>query len=343
MKIVFVGDLSSYARAKQRYVAMEDMGHNVQGLSWVPLETDLSPSKPLLWERIRRKLGYPIDLVNLNQSLPLEVKKFTPDLIWIEKANTIQPKVYRKIKHAFPKTRVVYYSEDDIYVPNNRSIYLRESLSVFDVVYTTKPRNIEELPKLGAKRVKCVYQAYDKNFHRPLALTEDEKQTWGADVTFVGTFEPDRAAQMLFLAENGIQVRVWGSNWKSWQNKHPNLKVEGKAVYNDDFLKVISSTRINLNFLRKCNRDRHTSRSLEIPACKGFMLAERTDEHQNLFEEGKEAIFFDSAEELCQQVRYYLKHDQERETIALAGWQRCIESGYSHHDRLKVIFSELVF
>jgi spore maturation protein CgeB len=341
MKILFVGDLSSYARAKQRYVAMKDMGHDVQSLSWVPLETDLSLSKPPLWERIRRKLGYPIDLVNLNQSLPLKIKEFTPDLIWIEKANTIRPKVYQQIKQAVPKTKVVYYSEDDIYVPNNRSIYLRKSLSVFDVVYTTKPRNIEELPKLGAKRVKCVYQAYDKNFHRPLDITEDEKQIWGGDVTFVGTFEQDRAAQMLFLAERGIQVRVWGSNWQNWQNKHPNLKVEGRAVYNDDFLKVINSSRINLNFLRKCNRDRHTNRSLEIPACKGFMLAERTDEHQNLFKEGKEAVFFGSAEELSQQIRYYLEHEKERQKITQSGWRRCIESGYSHHDRLAEMFSEI--
>jgi spore maturation protein CgeB len=343
MKILFVGDLSSYARAKQRYIAMKEMGHDVQGLSWVPLETELSPGKPPLWERIRRKIGYPIDLVNLNQSLPLEVKKNTPDLIWIEKANTIRPKVYKRIKHDFPKAKIVYYSEDDIYVPNNRSVHLRKSLSIFDVVYTTKPRNIEELPKLGVKRVKCVYQAYDKHFHRSLDLTEDEKKTWGADVTFVGTFEPDRAAQILFLAERGIQVRVWGLNWQSWQGKHLNLKVEGRAVYNDDLLRVISSTQINLNFLRKFNRDRHTSRSLEIPACKGFMLAERTDEHKKLFKDGKEAVFFSSVEELYQQVKYYLEHDKERQSIALAGWQRCSESGYSHHDRLKVIFSEIVF
>jgi spore maturation protein CgeB len=94
--------------------------------------------------------------------------------------------------------------------------------------------------------------------------------------------------------------------------------------------------------LRKVNRDRHTSRSLEIPACQGFMLAERTDEHLQLFTEGKEAEFFDSREELLKKVKYYLNHEPERQSIAKAGRERCLKSGYSHHDRLKVMLEERV-
>jgi spore maturation protein CgeB len=342
MKILFVGDLSSYARARQRFLAMQDLGHLVEGRSWVELETELIPGyKPNVWERIRRKIGYPVDTVGINQTLIPHLAEFQPDLLWIEKATTILPSTYKQIKQQFPPLKIVYYSEDDVYLFDNRSVYLKHSFPLFDAVFTTKPRNVQELPRIGAKNVVCIFQAYDRNIHRPISLSKEDRQCWGADVGFVGFFERNRAEQMLFLAQQGIKVRIWGFNWQDWVNKHPNLIVEGTPVFNEDFVKVLNATLINLNFLRKANRDRHTSRSLEIPACQGFMLAERTDEHLQLFEEGKEAEFFESPEELLQKVKYYLAHDAERQRIAKAGRDRCIDSGYSHRDRLKEMLEKI--
>jgi len=342
MRILFLGDLSSYARAKQRYLALKDLGHRLEGLSWVLEESELDAKyQPHLWERVCRKLGYPIDLVNLNQKLLPAIAKFNPELLWVEKVTTIWYSTYCDIKAQFPHLKIIYYSEDDIYIPNNRSKYLKNSFPIFDLIYTTKPRNVQELPQLGARRVFCIYQAYDRNVHRPRSLTAEDSKKWGADVAFIGTFERDRAEKMLFLAQQGIKVRIWGANWSKWKDKHFNLQVEAQGVYNENFIKVINATKVNLNFLRKANRDQHTSRSLEIPACSSFMLAERTDEHLHLFVEGKEAEFFDSSTELLEKVKFYLAQNQQRETIAYAGRQRCINSGYSHHERLKIMLEQV--
>ena len=71
------------------------------------------------------------------------------------------------------------------------------------------------------------------------------------------------------------------------------------------------------------------------------MLAERTDEHAELFVEGSEAEFFDSFEELLHKCRHYLAQPKERERIAAAGFERCRRSGYSNQSRLQQILEVL--
>ncbi len=165
----------------------------------------------------------------------------------------------------------------------------------------------------------------------------------GGSAGFIGTAEKERAHSVAFLAEKGIRVKVWGNEWTRWQKKlRGKFAVAGPSQYGEQYTKIICSFDINLGFLRKINRDQQTSRSIEIPACGAFMLAERTKEHLELFEEGKEAEFFSSNEELLDKVRFYLVHPQQRKRIAAAGRQRCLESGYSNQDRLKWMLEKVV-
>ena len=95
----------------------------------------------------------------------------------------------------------------------------------------------------------------------------------------------------------------------------------------------------HLQILKQINRDLHTSRSLEIPACGGFLLAERTVEHEELFTDKAEAVFFDNDHDLLRLVTIYLSNDEERNIIRSNGLKRCIESDYSYNDMVDKILS----
>ena len=102
---------------------------------------------------------------------------------------------------------------------------------------------------------------------------------------------------------------------------------------------MFGTSKISLSFLRKANRDLHTSRTFEIPACGGFQLSERTEEVLNFFEEGKEIECFSSLDELRDKITYYLKHESRRLRIAAAGLERGRRSRYRFTDRLETILN----
>lgn len=341
MKILFIGDLNSYARTYQRYQAMQDLGHQVIGLSTVPIPTIPGiVGDSTLYFRIRYKLGYPPDRCGVNRKIIEMAKRGELNIVWIEKGLMIRAHTLQEVKNINSAIILAFYSEDDMYARHNQSVYFRHCLPLYDVVFTTKSYNLQTLPQIGARRVVFVDKAYDRATHRPLIVNEEDRQRLGSDVIFIGTFEENRAESMLYLAKNGIRVRVWGYGWQKWQNRHPNLIIEGRPIYGDDYVKALCASKIALCFLRQANRDLQTARTMEIPACGVFMLAERTVEHRRLFEEDKEAVYFNHSLELLDKVRYYLEHEEERMAIALAGRKRCLDSGYSHHDRLLFMLQE---
>lgn len=67
--------------------------------------------------------------------------------------------------------------------------------------------------------------------------------------------------------------------------------------------------------------------------------AERTDTHEELFEDGKQAVLFTSPAELAEKVRYYLPRDEERLRIAGAGRTVILAGRHSYGDRLMQIMN----
>lgn len=275
------------------------------------------------------KLKLPLDMDNLNIRILEKVQSFKPDIVFIVKGNNVYPNTLKRIKQN-PNIKLISWSVDDMYAWHNRSYYYTKGLKYYDVVFTTKSYNIEELKQLEAGKVEFLYQAYSKKYHKPCKNCEEVK--YKSEVLFIGFAEKERFEDLNYLAQNGIKIEIFGSGWnkQEFQNHHKNLNITPKDLLGEDYSNAISCSKVSLCFLRKANRDLHTSRSIEIPACGGFMIAERTDEHKSLFEEEKEAVYFDSKEELFEKVKYYLEHEEARKKIVQAGFEQTRKSDYSY-------------
>jgi len=345
-RILFVADLNTYSKGRARLRALERLGAEVTSLTHTAIGgEDKGHAEITLAFRVAWKLGIHLDTEGVNARMIAEAARVKPNLVWIEKGNMVRPATLKRIKAQNPDTVIAAYSEDDMFNQLNRTRAFTAGLPFYDVVFTTKSYNADvgELPALGAKRCVMVDKAYDPDQHMPLDITEEERAAYGSDIGFIGTYAPERGQDVLFLAEQGFDVRVWGNGWERFTDRHTNLRVENRALVNTDgdlrYTKGIRATKINLGFLRKANRDLQTDRSVEIPACGGFMLAEYSDEHARLFAGGREAAYYRDRAELVRNVRYYLEHTAERDAVARAGRARCLSSGYSHDERLKFMLS----
>lgn len=343
MKILSIGTFTGKGESNtclHRTWALEKLGQVTR------IDSTLQHHK--LWYRIVNRLfvryHLPVHFHNLslNRNIIEAIDNNKYDIVWIDKGVFIESDTLKYIKRQQPQCVVVGYSPDNMAERHNQSQLFLDSIPFYDYYITTKSYTIRTLKEMGCENVLFVNNAYEESFHHPYNLTKEERNKLGGRVGFIGAWEEERCNSILYLAKYGIPVRVWGGGeWLKYKDKYPNLMIEEKGLFSKDYNKALSAFDISLCFLRKMNYDLQTTRTMEIPACGSLLMAERTVEHENLFKDKEEAVFFSSDEELLKLCKYYLSHEEERKKIAIAGRNRCLSSGYSNYETLKKVIESI--
>ncbi|MEX1026216.1 MAG: glycosyltransferase [Planctomycetota bacterium] len=337
-RVLFVGDVRPWTRTEQRLRALRQL---VEHVDVVPTEPDdgapPGTRRPSLRARVARRLGRPLDATNAVRGAQAVLDRGDVDLLWIEKALALDPALV-----ADARVPAVFVSEDDMAQRHNQSRNFRAALPHYRLVVTTKPRNAGPLglARIGARRVLVLPKAFDPELHRPRVVTQFERQAFGSELAFVGTYEAPRARSLSRLADAGFDVRVWGNGWRG-RRVSPRLRVEGRAAHGLDYGLVLNASLVHLGFLRRANGDLSTGRSVEVPAAGAFLLTERTTEHSALFREGVEAEFFGDDDELSSKARAALRDPVRRATIAAAGRRRVLDDERSHETAVRRILAAL--
>jgi hypothetical protein len=342
MKIVYVGQLWEGGTCRMRLRALRALGHTAHGVDTTATSSAQGLRGGL--QTIASKLSYLLDLTRVGQRLLEACREVKPDLVWIDKGQLVGPRTLLQLKEVSPEAVLVHYNPDDPFGAYGKAgwrTFLR-ALPCYDIHFVTRQENIGEYRALGARTVIRAQRGFCPDTHKPLNLVGSEREELGGRIGFIGSYEEKRSEALRRLAHAGLAVRVWGDGWERMRDVPAKLGIEGRSLLGDVYVRGINSFDINLCFLRCANRDKQNSRMFEIPACGAFMLAERTDEDVELFEEGREAEFFDSPEELIDKARFYLEHEDLRRAFAEAGRGRCLRSGYDYRSRMRWMVEQVM-
>lgn len=336
MRILYTGPLTPGDTCELRRRALERLGHETVAVDYLPLVRRLGT----LRRRVAWRLRAGVVVREYARALVAALDEARPDLLWVDKGIFVTAEVLEAARRRGVRG-LVHYSPDNYGLRQNASRHLWRALPRYDVVVTTKRHNVDVLVRAGARRVVLSGNAFDPELHRPLVLRAEERVALGADVAFVGRWERARERQLEALAGLPIRLRVCGPGWERVRSRALARACVPGAVYGDAYARTIAAATINLGLLSKVAGDTITQRSIEIPACGAFLLAERTDEHLAHFVEGTEAAFFASPADLVRKVDHYLRAHDERRRIAAAGRARCLRAGYAYDDRLAEVLAAL--
>jgi spore maturation protein CgeB len=327
MKYLYTGDLSPFAWSEARRRILVNMGRDLSAIDFVPYMNVFGRRAG----NLQQKLGIGPGVWKYNRALLFAASQQRPQIMWVDKGTVVKASTLHEIKRG--GAVLVNFNTD--YLGGEKHFWRlhKEGIPEYDFYFTSNALDVNFLEATGVKNVIVLPLGYYGAMFRQPELTTEETVRLGASVGFIGHWEPATEELILELIHRGLPLRVRGSSWHHAKAKRRLAgTVEEGLLGQEEFVKSIVATKINLGINSTQNRNESSGRSFEIPAAGGFLLGQRTREHQAMYVEGKEAEFYGSTDELVNKARYYLEHEVEREEIAANGRRRCLSSGTSFEE-----------
>lgn len=342
MKILVAGDWHSDLHEEAADQALRAIGHQTVQFKWFHYFRAKS-----FFSRVQDRYLFGPALERLNRDLVDAVRSSAPDAVLVYRGSHVFPRTLREIRRLCPAAVLVGYNNDDPFSPTAPRWMWRHfvrGLPHYDLALAYRHRNLREFSAAGARRVELLRSWFIPERHRPVELSALERERFGADVVFVGHYEPDGRLQCLEeVVRHGWKLRLFGHDygWHPVLRTSPTLRgfMPVENAWGADYNKALCGAKVALCFLSKLNRDTYTRRCFEIPASGTLMLAEYTDDLAQLFKPGEEADFFRAPAELVEKLRYYLENDEARKRVARAGRQRVIADGHDVVSRMRQLTS----
>jgi hypothetical protein len=278
----------------------------------------------------------PLRLGEFSRDVVEAVRTWRPDVVL---TTGIAPLTERALGHiGRAGAKRLNFSTDDPWNPAHRAPWFLRALPAYDIVFSPRSANLDDLRRAGVPRVEYVPFGYSPGTHRPDAgLTAEERERFDADVMLAGGADAERVELVTPLIQAGFSVALYGGYW----TRFAATRRHGRGVLDErELRKATAAARVCLGLVRRANRDGHSMRTFEVPAMRGCFLPERTADHVSLFgPEGETVLYFDNRTDLVGKVRRLLADAGERERIAARAHDVVTRGGHTYADRLAAMLA----
>ncbi|MBM2840620.1 MAG: hypothetical protein HW412_1148 [Bacteroidetes bacterium] len=281
----------------------------------------------------------------MTRLLKMKVDEYKPDLLFtFLYSDQFDPGLLRKITEE-KKTVTFNWFADDHWRFDEFS---RHWAPCFTYVSTTDVAAVAKYRASGYTNVLLTQWAANPNIYK----RGDGRERY--DITFVGQAYGDRPHVIRSLAQRGIEVQTWGTYWniRKWHHYTRKFRVLSEKKFEEiacstrisqeEMVAVFQSSRINLNLSAASQQRKNQikGRNFEIPACGGFQLTGYTERLEDYFAIDKEIVCYSTVDELAEKLKFYLSHENERRSIAEAGYRRVLKE-HTYERRLNALFKEM--
>jgi len=264
-----------------------------------------------------------------NQKLIITVLALKPEIVFVNYGLLLFSQTL-KLFHELKIKICCWFGDDPAALEHSKKLSPH-----FDLFFTHEPATMAIHQKLGA-RVRHLPYACNKQVHKKVELTPEERENLSSEVSFVGSYTPHRESLLLSLAD--FDLKIWGDGW---QESSLKSFVKGSEVSQQKMVKIFNASKISINIHREnmAGGGGLNCRTYEICACGALQIVDERSDLPALFKIGEELLTFKEREDLREKVRYYLKNSGQRERIARAGHRRVAD--YTYLKRVRQILKEV--
>jgi spore maturation protein CgeB len=237
---------------------------------------------------------------------------------------------------------IAQYLCDDPFAPAYGRSSWKDGVKHFDINFSTKRRIMSDLRAAGASDVRFLWFAFDPVLHLQRSEVGTVPSHLLCNIAFAGSSDKDRLPVFETLKSRvpEAQLRLYSGKWSGSRVLRSSAR---PAVYGMEYCRAMLAADMCPCLVRHANRDGHVMRTFELPAMGCFMLAERTEEHQELMVEGRHCVMWESAEELADKCRWYASRPLARGKVAVQGRNMIRDGQNTYLDRAMAILRAMGF